>query len=102
MQEKPLTPADFSEGLFWDIDPATLDIVRHASYVVGRVLEAGTLEDWQRLCRQFTLPGVVDIARRLRSLDPKSLAFVSSVGQVPQESFRCCTSRPLTTTHWIY
>ena len=40
-----LTPADFSEGLFWDVAPDTLDIERHLKHVVARVLEAGTLED---------------------------------------------------------
>ena len=102
MQATSLTPSDFSKDLFWDVDPETLDIESHVKYVLGRVLEAGTLEDWQRLCRQFTLSGIIDIARQLRSLDPKSIAFLSVVGHVPRETFRCYTSKPLTTTHWIY
>ncbi len=99
---RQLTPADFSEGLFWDVEPNTLDIERHLKYVVARVLKAGTLEDWQLLSRHFTLVRIVDVARQLRSLDPKSVAFLSAVGHVPRESFRCCTSTPSTTTHWTY
>lgn len=94
--------ADFSEGLFWDVAPDTLDIERHLKYVVARVLEAGTLEDWQLLSRHFTLPRIIDVARQLRSLDPKSVAFLSAVGHVPRESFRCYTSTQSTTTHWTY
>jgi hypothetical protein len=102
MRTESLTPADFSPALFWDIDPGTLDIERHLKYVVARVLEAGTLDDWMLLCRQFTLPGIIDIARRLRSLDPRALAFLSVVGHVPRETFRCFTSKPLTPAPWTY
>ncbi len=102
LQTHALTPADFSAGLFWDVDPASLDIGQHLKYVVGRVLDAGTLDDWRLLCRQLTLNGIIDIARQLRSLDPRTLAFLSVVGHAPRETFRCCTSKSSTTTHWIY
>ena len=96
-----LSAADFSNGLFWDIDPATLDCEKHVAYIVGRVLEAGTLEDWQLLCKRLSLQGVVQIAQKLRSIDKKSLAFLSVVSDIPQEHFRCYTQKPSTTTHWI-
>lgn len=99
--EKEAPPFGFSENLFWDVDPRTLDMERHAKYIVGRVLERGTLQDWQLLCRCFTLPGVIEIARTLRSLDPKALAFLCVAGNVPREFFRCCTSKQLTPKHWI-
>ncbi len=96
-----LSVTDFSSGLFWDIDPATLDCDKHNSYIVGRVLEAGTFGDWQLLCRNLSLQGVVQIAKNLRSIDKKSLAFLSVVSQIPQEQFRCYTQKPSMTTHWI-
>lgn len=102
MHTKPLLPSDFSDGLFWDVDLGGIDIKRHFKYVVGRVLEAGTLQDWLLLCRHFSLSGIVEVARKLRSLDPKALAFLSVVGHIPRESFRCCTTKPSPKTHWIY
>lgn len=96
-----LSAADFSSGLFWDIDPATLDCEKHIAYIVGRVLEAGTLEDWQRLCSHLSLQGIVQIATKLRSIDKKSLAFLSVVSQIPQEQFRCYTQKPSMITHWV-
>ena len=35
--------------LFWDTDPAELDLVRHADYIIARVLEKGDLEEWNWL-----------------------------------------------------
>ncbi len=97
--EQEVKTSDFSKNLFWDIDPRTLDMERHAKYIVGRVLELGTLQDWRLLCRRFTLPGIIEIAQKLRSLDPKALAFLSVVGNIPREFFRCCTSKQLTPGH---
>jgi hypothetical protein len=39
-------PSNYSPNLFWDVDPERLDLERHRSYVVARVLEHGTIEDW--------------------------------------------------------
>jgi len=96
MQKNGFSADDFSRGLFWDIDPQTLDMEKHIGYIVGRVLEAGTLEDWNLLCRHLSLQGVVQVAQALRSVDRKSLAFLSAVGRIP-----CCTKQPSTPTHWI-
>ncbi len=101
MQKNRLSADNFSRGLFWDIDPASLDTQQHIRYIVGRVLEAGTLADWNLLCRHLSLQGVIQIARKLRSLDRRSLAFLSVVGRIPQEQFRCCTQTQSTPTHWI-
>ncbi len=102
MKSQALSSADFSANLFWDIDPATLDVEQHMKYVVARVLEAGTVDDWLLLCRRFTLPDVIEVAQGIRSLDPKSLAFLSVVGNVPREQFRCYTTKPSAPTHWSY
>lgn len=95
-----MSPADFSVNLFWDVNPQTLDFERHRKYVVGRVLERGTLDDWHVLCRALTLPGIVAVARTLRYLDSRAVAFLCAVGHVPRDSFRCCTSKPSTPLPW--
>ncbi len=101
MRPNKLSVGDFSSGLFWDVNPATIDCEKHINYIVGRVLEAGTLADWQLLCQHLSLQGVVKVAQNLRSIDKKSLTFLSVVGNIPQEQFRCCTQKQSTPTHWI-
>ena len=93
MNSKILTINDFSENLFWDIDPRELDIEQHKKYITARVIEYGTFEDWLVLCHHFTLSTVIKIAQALRSIDPKTVAFLSVVGHVPLETFRCYTSK---------
>lgn len=97
---QPVTATDFSRKLFWDIDPSTLDLERHRKYVVARVLEYGTLDDWRLLVRRFTLESVVAVAQTLRTLDPKALSFLATVGHVPRNSFRCYTLSRSMPTPW--
>jgi hypothetical protein len=97
---KSLNPRDFSKNLFWDVDPATLDFGRHRKYLVARVLEHGSLDDWRLLLRHLPLPSVIATAQALRTLDAKALAFLSALGNVPRSSFRCCTSKPSMLAPW--
>ena len=99
---KPLSAADFSPNLFWDINPDELDSEKHIKYIVSRVIEAGTFDDWKLLCRHFTLTTIIKVAQTLRSIEPKSLAFLSVIGHVPIESFRCYTLKQSSQKHWIY
>lgn len=91
---------EFSTNLFWDVDPTTLDLDQHRKYVVARVVECGTFEDWKLLCRHFGLPTVVSIAQTLRSLDARAVSFLSVVGHVTRDSFRCSTQTPSTPSLW--
>jgi len=63
--------------LFWDVDPSEIDPVRHAAFVIPRVLEFGTLVDVRWLLARVGSPR---IHRFLRDqghpeLSAKTLAF---------------------------
>ncbi len=90
----------FSKHIFWDADPVALDIQQHRKYVIGRVPEYGTLDDWRLLLALFGLGCIVEVAQSLRELEPKALTFLCAVGEVPKESFRCYTSRQSNPTLW--
>ena len=89
----------FSEYLFWDVDKNSIDLEANAPYVVRRVLELGQLSDWDLLVQRYGIPRISSIAQNLRSFEPKALSFISAVSSVPQESFRCYTTKQL---HWDF
>lgn len=91
---------NFSPNLFWDIDPSALDLGQHRKYVVARVLEYGTFDDWWQLLSHFTLEAVIATAQTLRTLDPKALSFLCAIGNVSRESFRCYTLKQSNPTPW--
>lgn len=86
--------ASLSPYLFWDVDLETVDPEKHRGFIVQRVVERGTINDWRSLRNQYGLEGIVMAAQGLRTLEPTALAFLSTVGHVPRESFRCSTSNP--------
>jgi len=80
-------------NLFWDVDPATIDVNRHRRYVIERVLERGELSDLQTAVALYSMPTIIAEAQQMRSLDPVTLAFAACLGNVKEETFRCYTSK---------
>ena len=98
----PMSPfvASLSPHLFWDVDREQVDPEKHRRSIIQRVLERGSWDDWKAVKAEYTLPSIVEEARNMRSLEPTALAFVSCVGHVPKESFRCCSSKPSNLPPW--
>lgn len=88
----------FSDYLFWDVDKSSIDLEVNAPYVVRRVLEFGQFSDWNLLVQRYGIPRIGSIAQNLRTLEPKALSFISAVSSLPQESFRCYTTKQYTET----
>ena len=92
---------NFSENLFWDIDSATLDYEKHRKFIVQRVVEYGSLEDWRLICNYYGLNSIISTAQGVRSLEKKALTFLAAVGNVSVESFRCYTLKQSSPKHWV-
>lgn len=85
--------ASFSDYLFWDIDKSSLKLEDHASYIVGRVLELGQLQDWNLLVSYYGFDRILKIATNLRTLEPRALSFLSALSSTPKSAFRCYSQR---------
>ncbi|MDR2815670.1 MAG: hypothetical protein LBB62_03080 [Proteiniphilum sp.] len=79
----------FSPALFWDINTGELDMEQHKDFIVNRVLDYGQWDDWKMILDYYGLEQIASIAQNLRSLFPKSLAFISTVSRIPENQFRC-------------
>lgn len=89
----------FSDYIFWDVDKASVDLAKNAPYVIKRVLEYGQIGDWKLLLTYYGLDQIVDVTKRLKSLDPRALAFVSTVSKTPVDQFRCYNIRQSNPEH---
>ncbi len=92
--------ARLSPGLFWDTDRNSVDSGRHRRAIVQRVLERGNWTDWTSIRDAYTIPVIVSEAQRMRALEPKALSFISCVGDVARETFRCFTRKPSNLPPW--
>lgn len=92
--------AKFTPSLFWDVDRQALDLKKSKALIVQRVLERGHDQDWELLKDCYTILEIVQTAKLMRSLEPTALAFVSCIGNVKKEEFRCFTWKQSIPTHW--
>lgn len=89
----------FSSYIFWDVDRETIDLGYNAPYVVQRVLEYGQIGDWNLLLGFYGLDEIVKVAKKLRTLEPKALSFISTISGTPINQFRCYNTRQSTPEH---
>jgi hypothetical protein len=84
---------DLSPHLFWDVDRNAVLPEVHQKFIIQRVLEYGTLNDWQTVLRFYGRETIIETAQTLRSLDPRALAFIAVFSGIPREHFRCYTTK---------
>lgn len=92
----------FSQNLFWDVDENDLDMDRHSEFIVGRVLDYGFIDDWRLIREYYGLAGLAEIAKNIRSLMPKSLAFIATVTDTKISDYRCYKSAQSNPPHWNF
>jgi hypothetical protein len=80
--------SSFSENLFWDADPDDLDLDKHKTYVVGRVLDYGKWTDWQIIKNYYGIEEIKNTAKRIRTMFPQSLSFIATMTGTPENQFR--------------
>lgn len=72
--------------LFWDVDPAEVDLDEHADYVLERVMSRGSWEAMRWLRRRYADEVLVSfLERRGDRLSPRDRAYwslVSGLGRV--------------------
>ena len=62
-------------GLLWDVDPTTVDVRRHARFIIRRVLDYGGAQDINWLRRTYTEDEIRNVVRAQRGLARKTLVF---------------------------
>jgi hypothetical protein len=92
----------FSKNLFWDVDVNSLDMEEHKSFIVARVLDYGTWNDWETIKNYYGLEELKNISTQLRSILPESLSFISTVTNTPENEFRCYTHLLSKSPHWTF
>lgn len=91
-----------SPTLFWDARAGTVDAEKHASQVIQRVVERGTLAEWKATRQHYSDDRLRAVITSLRELSPRDVAFCCVALNLKKENFRCCTARPFPRAPWIY
>jgi hypothetical protein len=74
--DRPMVLPVVVQRLFWDVDPATIDIEHHRSYVMERVMTRGTWVAMQWLLATYAIEAIRAFVEEAQStLPPNVLAF---------------------------
>jgi hypothetical protein len=60
---------------FWDVDPEKLDLERHKTFIIERILELGDEAAVRWLFAAYPRPDIILVLRAARALSPKSHGF---------------------------
>lgn len=80
---------NLSPHLFWDIDPAEVDLDKYPAFFIQKVLEWGTMDDWRLIRSYFGIAKIAEYCKTLRTLDPVCLSFICAISNTKKEDYRC-------------
>ncbi|HTM45454.1 MAG TPA: hypothetical protein VL137_10890 [Polyangiaceae bacterium] len=92
------------QWLFWEFEPAALDVQRHADQIIPRVLEKGRLEDVRWLIATYSLDRIHTFLRQVGhpELSKKTLTFWRCVLGAENEQWKTPpTWRQSSSAPWI-
>ena len=98
--DRRISVDDFSKHLFWDVDKTKFDLDKHRAQVVYQVLEYGLLSDWNLIKELYGKEEIKNISLNIRSLDPVTLSFLSTIFRIDKTEFRCYKHRQLVQNVW--
>jgi len=78
-----------SRHLFWDVDFDILNIDIHSQFIIERIVKRGNLSDFKWMLNNYDKDEIIKHIIRIRSLDDKTLHFLSSFFKVDITKFRC-------------
>jgi hypothetical protein len=85
LREEGSIPSQFHH-FFWDTDVAALDLHRHATYIIARILETGSLRAVWWLQRQYPTSAILQVLASSKGLSARSRRFWSAWFEVSRAS----------------
>lgn len=89
-------------NLFWDVDVRTIDLQKHKTSVIERIVTRGRWQEFLEILQFYGKPTVKEVMLNARWLDKRTLAFCSAIFNTPSSEFRCYKLAQLNPEHWDY
>ncbi len=79
----------FLKKYFWDIDFKTLNVKKHASYIIERLLEYGDSDVVKWMLNVYPAETIINVLKNSRSLSLKSARYWALFFEVPESEILC-------------
>ena len=91
-----------SKHLFWDINVSEIDEQKHKKFIINKVLQYGTFNDWKIILKFYGKDTIITISKTIKDLDNKTISFLSVISDIPKTEFLCYTTKQSIPTHWNF
>ncbi len=88
--------------LFWDCDYSKIDFEKNYAFVIVRVLERGSFDDWFAIKKYYGIEKMKEAVLNTRYLSRKVLSFCCAIFDLKQEDFRCFKLMSSSPELWIF
>ena len=85
------TGLELNKALFWDVHIDSIDLEVHSRFIIERVVTRGNLVDWNLLKKIYGKEKIREEVLRIRSLDRKTVSFLSAYFGIEKKDLRCCS-----------
>lgn len=75
--------------LFWDVDKHSVDMKKHASYIMKRVLDYGDCKEVLWMQRHYSVEEITETIKKSRGITKKTAYYIASRYRVPEKESRC-------------
>lgn len=80
---------DIDKKLLWDADLNDIDVYKHKTWIVSRVLTRGSLEDIRAILKFYTDEELKEAVLKSKTLNEQSMYFAAQYLNLNFEDFTC-------------
>ena len=91
-----------SREIFWDADYDKIKWDINYKWIICRVLEYGSFDDWKQMRNHYGDEKLVEATISAHSLSIKTMHFIHNIFDIPLEKFRCYNSTLSDPIRWMY
>ncbi|WP_128545137.1 DUF6922 domain-containing protein [Larkinella soli] len=92
----------FSPLAFWDVNFETIDFEKHSQFVIEKIVNYGTWEDFVEMLRFYGIHRFKEEILKAAYLKKEALNFVCVIFDLSPTDFTCYTRRQSQNLPWTY
>lgn len=91
-----------SKQAFWDVNMDTIDYEKHARYVMEKVIDRGSFEDFREIVKFYGNKKIRKEIINAKWLGDKEINFCCVVFNLKPTDFKCYIKKQLNPQLWVY
>lgn len=91
-----------SKQAFWDVDMNNIDYDKHARYVMEKVIDRGTFDDFIAIRKFYGDKKIKKEIVEASWIGDKEIYFCCAVFDLEPKDFKCYTKKQLNPQLWVY